>query len=236
MRIILIRHGDPDYAKDSLTEKGFREANLLAERIKNWDITDAYCSPLGRARDTARIGLSKNGATPICYGWLREFWIPIKDLKTGKDRGPWDFVPEDWAVYEEMFSKNNWMQAEPLKYGKVAEEYFKTEKNLDKLLLKYGYAREGNFYRFEQHSDANIVFFCHMGLSFILLSHLLNLPFPALIHGIFLPPTSVTILTTEEYPGNTAYFRAQTIGDTKHLLAGNEPISGSGMFCDIFQK
>ena len=32
MRLILIRHGDPDYVRDSLTEKGFREANLLAER------------------------------------------------------------------------------------------------------------------------------------------------------------------------------------------------------------
>jgi len=34
MRIVFIRHGDPDYAKDSLTEKGKREAKLLAENIE----------------------------------------------------------------------------------------------------------------------------------------------------------------------------------------------------------
>ena len=33
MKIVIIRHGDPDYEKDSLTEKGWREAKLLAERI-----------------------------------------------------------------------------------------------------------------------------------------------------------------------------------------------------------
>lgn len=31
MRILLIRHGDPDYVRDTLTEKGHREAALLGE-------------------------------------------------------------------------------------------------------------------------------------------------------------------------------------------------------------
>ena len=30
MQFLIIRHGDPDYVHDSLTEKGFREAELLA--------------------------------------------------------------------------------------------------------------------------------------------------------------------------------------------------------------
>ena len=29
MKILIIRHGDPDYSIDSLTEKGWREAELL---------------------------------------------------------------------------------------------------------------------------------------------------------------------------------------------------------------
>lgn len=48
MRIIFIRHGDPDYVNDSLTEKGVREAELLAKRVAKWEnITQFYCSPLG---------------------------------------------------------------------------------------------------------------------------------------------------------------------------------------------
>ena len=33
MKIMIIRHGDPDYSIDSLTEKGWREAEMLSERI-----------------------------------------------------------------------------------------------------------------------------------------------------------------------------------------------------------
>ena len=35
MKLLLIRHGDPDYTIDSLTEKGHREAQLLAEKMKS---------------------------------------------------------------------------------------------------------------------------------------------------------------------------------------------------------
>lgn len=36
MRLILIRHAEPDYVRDSLTEKGWREAELLSERVSEW--------------------------------------------------------------------------------------------------------------------------------------------------------------------------------------------------------
>ena len=47
MRLIFIRHGEPDYEHDSLTEKGWREAKLLAARTKDWHVDDFYVSPLG---------------------------------------------------------------------------------------------------------------------------------------------------------------------------------------------
>lgn len=34
MKILIIRHGDPDYANDTLTPKGWKEAACLAERIQ----------------------------------------------------------------------------------------------------------------------------------------------------------------------------------------------------------
>ena len=54
MKILIIRHGEPDYGIDSLTEKGWREAHLLADRLAAMRIDHFYASPLGRARDTAR--------------------------------------------------------------------------------------------------------------------------------------------------------------------------------------
>ena len=46
MRIMIIRHGDPDYSIDSLTEKGLREAELLSHRLIRLPIeanTDSTC-------------------------------------------------------------------------------------------------------------------------------------------------------------------------------------------------
>ncbi len=54
MKLILIRHGEPDYSIDSLTEKGWKEADLLSERISKLSVSAFYCSPLGRAKDTAK--------------------------------------------------------------------------------------------------------------------------------------------------------------------------------------
>ena len=53
MKLLIVRHGDPDYTIDSLTEKGWREAEFLSERLTKLEIRDFYVSPLGRAKDTA---------------------------------------------------------------------------------------------------------------------------------------------------------------------------------------
>ena len=47
MKLILIRHADPDYAIDSLTQKGWREAEILSERIIRMDVREFYISPFG---------------------------------------------------------------------------------------------------------------------------------------------------------------------------------------------
>ena len=59
MKLLFIRHGDPDYEKDSLTEKGWHEAELLGQRMANTPVTAFYVSPLGRAKDTASKTLQK---------------------------------------------------------------------------------------------------------------------------------------------------------------------------------
>ena len=50
MKLVIVRHGDPDYAKDHLTEKGKREVELLADRLVKNPAKAYYVSPLGRAK------------------------------------------------------------------------------------------------------------------------------------------------------------------------------------------
>ena len=35
MELLIIRHGDPDYTIDSLTEKGWKEAEYLSEKLED---------------------------------------------------------------------------------------------------------------------------------------------------------------------------------------------------------
>ena len=72
MKLFIIRHGDPDYTIDSLTEKGRKEAALLAERLKNVKIDHFYVSPLGRAQATAKYTLDAMDRTAETCPWLRE--------------------------------------------------------------------------------------------------------------------------------------------------------------------
>lgn len=241
MRIIFIRHGDPDYINDTLTEKGIREATLLADRVAKWEnITDIYCSPLGRAAKTASYSLNAIKREATTYRWLQEFSYYIDDPTTGRHGVPWDFMPEYWTEIGDMYDKDNWKKTEIYRSNpELLPAYDEVCMGLDNILAKYGYKRYHNYYVTEHketpsEQDATIVFFCHLGVTFVMMSHLLGLSPAVLFHGFCIAPTSVTVLATEERIPGKAMFRAQVVGDTSHLLGGNEPVSTSGYFTDTF--
>ena len=109
MKIIFIRHGEPNYEIDSLTEKGWREAELLSKRTAKWNVTDFYCSPLGRAKDTASFTLKNAGREAEILPWLREFDAPVLDPETGKRRIPWDFLPDVLDANRDLYDHDLWM-------------------------------------------------------------------------------------------------------------------------------
>ena len=230
MKLILIRHGDPDYVHDTLTEKGVREAKLLAERVAKWDVKEFYCSPLGRAQATASYSLEKINRTAITKEWMQEFYYRIKDIHTGNDRIPWDFMPRDWTADPLLYEKDHWTESALMGHGKLASPYKAVCDGLDALLAEHGYCRKDNYYKAVSPNTDTIVIFCHLGVTCVMLSHLLGIAPSLLWQGLFLAPTSVTILKTEERIKGDAYFRCQVIGDTSHLLAGPEPISPAGSF------
>ena len=86
MKLVFVRHGDPDYVHDSLTERGKVEAEILSGRIAELKVRKFYCSPLGRAEETAKYTLEKIGKNAITCDWLREFPGYIIDEKTGGRR------------------------------------------------------------------------------------------------------------------------------------------------------
>ncbi|MBR3142744.1 MAG: histidine phosphatase family protein [Clostridiales bacterium] len=236
MKLIFIRHGDPDYEKDSLTEKGWHEAEVLAGRVAKWDIKQIYCSPLGRAQDTCSVSLKKTGRDAITCDWLKEFYYRIWDEKEGEWTIAWDFYPRDFNHRDDLHDKDLWFETEIMKSGDIKEHALEVFAGIDGLLEKHGYKRnDRGFYDVIEHNDDNIVFFCHFGVTALIMSHLIGAAAPVIWQGMMMAPTSVTVMGSEERIPGEASFRVQTFADSRHLLEAGEPISQSGYFTEIFE-
>lgn len=236
MKILIVRHGDPDYSIDSLTEKGWREAEYLSERLAKLDVKDFYVSPLGRAKDTASFTLKKLNRTAKECEWLREFAPKIQRPDCENAPVAWDWLPGDWTTHEEFYHYDKWYQQDIMKNSQVYEEYQWVAGSLDQLLAEHGYVREGHTYRVEQPNCDTIVFFCHFGLGCVLISHLLDISPMVLWHGLCAAPTSVATLVTEERRKGIASFRMSSYGDISHLYAKGEEPAFSARFCETYDN
>lgn len=236
MKLLIVRHGDPDYSIDSLTPKGWKEAEYLSEKLTKLDIKAFYVSPLGRAKDTASLTLKKLGRTAEVCEWLREFNPEIRrpDQK-GKLKNAWDWLPQDWTEDERFYQYDKWFENEVMEEGKVKQEYEWVIKNFDELLAKHGYVREGHYYKVEESNHDTIVLFCHFGLECVLLSRLMNCSPMVLWHGMCAAPTSVTTLVTEERRKGIASFRMSSFGDISHLYVHDEPPAFAARFSEAYE-
>ena len=238
MRILIIRHGDPDYANDTLTEKGHREAALLAEKLKNEKIDYFYSSPLGRARHTCDYVARAQGRDGeiVELDWLREFGCPLT-LPSGRTRSiPWDMLPDEWVNTPQMYDQTEWFKQEFYREGEMESRIRYVTDGLDDLLEKHGYKREGNVYHTKAGHTQTLALFCHFGLEMLLLSHLCGVSPIPLWHHFAALPTSVTTLYTEERREGVALFRCCGFGDVGHLYAGGEEPSFAARFCEIYHS
>ncbi len=236
MRIVLVRHGDPDYVRDFLTEKGEREAACLAKWIKKYDheVDAYYKSPLGRAMETSRVCLEPLGKEATVLPWIREYTGRTYDKRIDGVRHAWDFYPADWTGDEALYSESTWRNSPFYSNEECINGYRTITEGFDQLLASYGYEREGHVYR--THWDENgsyggtIVIFCHMIATLSVIAHLTGIAAPLLWHGFFSAPTGITVIQSEEREPGTAWFRVRSLGEVAHLLAEGEPVSDSGFF------
>ena len=234
VKIVFVRHGDPDYVNDSLTEKGFREAEILKTRISKMDVAEFYCSPLGRAIRTSEPTLKLMNRKAEILSWLKEFPGTVIDPKTGEKRIPWDLMPSYWTKDSDFYDKDKWIETPLMQSGDTHTVYKDVCEKLDNFLANHGYVRNGNCYKAEKPNKDTIVFFCHFGITAVLLSHILGLSPVVLWQGFVALPTSVTTIRTEEREEGIAYFRCRGFGDVSHLYEAGETPSNSACFCELF--
>ena len=232
---MFIRHGDPNYELDALTEKGILEAKALIPRIEKINADYYYVSPLGRARQTAQIAMERIDKEAKVLDWLREFPAVVKHI-CEPDPGPqcWDWMPSDWAKEPSFYDIDRFYDHPVMKKGHVKEIYEDVINHFNALLRKHGYAKNGKTFDVLKANHDTLCFFCHFGIECVLLSYLINVSPMILWHGFVAAPSSVTIVNTEERQKGIASFRISHFGDTSHLDASGLEPSFSARFCECY--
>ncbi len=224
MKITIIRHAEPDYANNTLTKKGFKEADILGRYFKKQKIDYIYSSPLPRAKYTAEgiVKYNKNKEYKIC-DFLQEF-SPFT----------WDRKPSFLNSDERIYLKDRWIEVEPFNNSDIVERYNYVKREFNALLEKHGYKKHGVYYEVIKPNHDNIVFTCHFGLESFLLSELLNIPVNALLNHTCASPTGITTVYTEEREKGKAIFRLNTFGSLEHLIFKKEPPSFMARFDEVY--
>ena len=237
MKLIIIRHGDPDYEIDSLTPKGKTEAELLSQRLQKMTIDDIYCSPLGRAKRTAKPYIEATGKEIKIVPWLEEFnYATVVDPENPDRRKQiWDFSQEFYAKTTMLHRVDEWYKTDFISNSNVKKAYDAVCNGLDEMLASHGYIRKNGYYAVEHGNHDTVVLFCHLGVEAVLLSHLLFTSPLIFSQGCCPLPTSVTNLVTEERNKGIALFRCSSLGDLSHLYSADEPPAFATRFCECYE-
>ena len=219
MRIIFVRHGEPDYVHDCLTEKGKIQAAAAAERLRDEGIAEIYSSPLGRARETADATSGALGLPVRTLDFMRELeWGSISGKPLFADGHPWDIADElcrqgrdlnDPAWREHPFFADNRVTANA---DLVAEK-------TDEWLLGLGYERNGAYYRCVRKDDRQhtVALFSHGGSSAAAMGRILNMPFPYACGLFHLEFTGITIIRLNRNPGIQTLPCLELANGSRHL-------------------
>ena len=221
MRIIFVRHGEPDYENDCLTSLGHIQAEAVAKRLSKEVIQKIYSSPMGRARQTMQKFADQNPSLPVTIlDFMHEItWGSIDGNPIPQDGHPWDCANE-MVMQGLNICDSEWNKSQYFCNNKATLEVERIAKEIDAWLFTLGYSREGLYYRNIQNKDTalqTVVLFSHGGSSCAAMAHMLNLPFPFMCASVHLPFTAVTILRLDSKPGSLSVPVAELVGDSNHL-------------------
>ena len=218
MKIILIRHGDPNYEKDCLTELGHKQVKVAAQRLLKEEIDEVYCSPLGRARQTAQAFLDASGIADMK---ILDF---IQEIRFGQEGALYDNKWNPWlgvyALEKEGKDLQNpaWREYPVFKDNFATIDADKIAIETDKWLATLGYEREGLYYRCTSKNEKTIAIFCHGGSSAAFMARVLNQSF-AYMCGVLMkfPHTTINVLRFEDNPGELTLPIIEILNDARHL-------------------
>ena len=196
MLLFYVRHGDPIYNPDSLTELGHKQAQALVARMRICNPSKIFVSSSNRARLTAQPTAEALGIEPVVVDWANEKHA-FADLSVSLPDGGRGWAGEqerDLLASEEIRDMGHDWANHPLlaERGVIGTE--RIAKDVDAWLETLGYHRERNGYRRIGETPERVALFAHWGFGLGFLSHLLDIPYPQMVTRFCIGHSQLTIV------------------------------------------
>ena len=223
MYLYLIRHGDPNYALDCLTERGKLQAQAVAKRLQHAGITQVYSSPMGRAIETAQPTCDLLGLPMHIEPWSHE--IRSDDMRSVSfpDGDPTVLFKVQNSRYIENgnydipFSKAG--EAPGFRESEIETARKEIVEGGRDFLQRLGYREENGIYKIENPNDERVALFCHGCFLFTWMSELLHIPLHVAWASLSFTHTGVTVLRFNNTEDGITSPRCLTCSDISHLYA-----------------
>lgn len=204
MLLFLLRHAEPIYEPDSITEHGQKQAEALAKRLALYGIDKIYSSSSKRALDTARPTAVATGNTVEVLDWANEALL-WRDLSVIKENGE-----REWCFFDKSFIEffqtreiralgDRWYEHRAFLSSRYKEGILRIDKEADALLLSLGYRhdRERGGYISDGTNRKRVAFFAHQGVGLTFLSSILDIPYPMMTTHFDISHSGMTVI---EFP------------------------------------
>lgn len=223
MLLYIIRHGDPDYTTDTLTEKGKRQAEAVGRRIYRSKIDRIFSSPMGRAQETAEPACKLLKIEKSIEEWTHEIGnekmtsFPDGILKS-ITRVQNTYYRENGNInltYEETFQCDGIKQSDMQSAVKFIEEHG------NEFLERLGYREENGIYRILRNNEERVALFCHSAFAKAWLSVLLHIPLHIMWSSFQYTHTGVTVVEFKNNSNGITAPQCLCFSDISHLYAEN---------------
>ena len=219
MLLYIVRHGDPNYKDDCLTERGHLQAEAVAKRLAASGISQVYASPMGRARQTAEPTCRLLGLPCQIEPWSHE----VEDERLSME--PYG-KPTSVSLIQNTYYRENGgidlpydraYEAVGFRSSGMKEATAYIERNGREFLERLGYREENGVYRILRENEDKVALFCHSVMARAWISTLLHIPIHLMWSGFHYTHTGVTVLEFRNRPNGITAPVCLCMNDMSHL-------------------
>ncbi len=224
MLLYYVRHGDPIYNPDSLTELGHSQADALAKRLSILGFDKIYASSSNRARQTAEPTCKALGMEAEVLDWCNEGYA-WRDLTVTSEKGNkcWAFQDHKTSLFlagpEIKALGNRWYDHSFFEGTAFKSGFERIMDETDKFMESLGFIhdREHNVYTVASPQYERVALFAHQGFGLAFLSALCDIPYPDFCTRFDLGHTGVTVIRIAGKEGAQCIPKILQLSNDSHL-------------------